>query len=172
MRVFIIVLIFLVAITGCQHDPYAGAYTTTQPKTNDLVGVYIADTNTMALITNEGHYSPVAPSITLQPDSTIIISKIPDWWLTPLGQPRGGFDSGRGTWSVEKHQEWWAVSVDFNETMHFTSLSNSPGGLATDMMLVGDPDEGRGMEFDTGLGIHRDFFYKYATPNGVKWPAW
>jgi hypothetical protein len=98
-------------------------------------------------------------SITLLGDGTIIITNIPDWWLT-FGEPQGGFDSGRGTWSIQKHQEWWALSVGFTDTTQFASLTNKPGGLGTEMMLVGekspykihlivgDPDAGRGMEFE------------------------
>lgn len=157
MRSFLILA--LVILAGCQYDPYTSVYTTTQPKTNDVVGVYVPDTNTVALISKEGHYGPASPSITLLDDGTIIITNIPDWWLT-FGEPRGGFDSGRGTWSIQKHQDWWVLSVGFTDTTQFASLTNKPGGLGTEMMLVGekppykihltvgDPDAGRGMEFE------------------------
>jgi hypothetical protein len=158
MRPFIISL--LVIFAGCQYDPYTSVYTTTQPNTNDVVGVYVADTNTLDLIAKEGHYSAVSPSITLLADGTIIITNIPDWWLTSFGEPRGGFDSGRGTWTIQKHQEWWALSVGFDDTEAFSSRNHNPGGLGTQMMLigekppyrihltVGDPDEGKGMQFE------------------------
>ncbi len=157
MRSFLILTVVILA--GCQYDPYTSVYTTTQPKTNDVVGVYVPDTNTVTLISKEGRYSPASPSITLLNDGTITITNIPDWWLT-FGEPHGGFDSGHGTWSIQKHQEWWALSVGFANTTQFGSLSNKPGGIGTEMMLigdkppykihltVGDPDAGRGMQFD------------------------
>jgi len=111
-------------------------------------------------IAKEGHYSTVAPSITLLGDGTIIITNIPDWWLTSFGKPQGGFDAGRGTWTIEKHQEWWALSVGFHDTEGFSSINHNSGGLGTQMMLVGqkppysiyltvgDPDEAKGMLFE------------------------
>jgi NAD(P)-dependent dehydrogenase (short-subunit alcohol dehydrogenase family) len=42
MRVFIRTLLFLMPwiISGCQYDPYAGGYTTEQPKREDVIGIY------------------------------------------------------------------------------------------------------------------------------------
>lgn len=158
MRAFSVLLLLI--LTGCQYDPYTDVYTTTQPKTNDVVGIYFPDTNTITLISKEGHYGQVSPSITLFSDGTIIITNIPDWWLTSFGEPQGGFDSGRGTWTIEKHQEWWALGVGFTNTENFASLTNKPEGLGAEMMLVGekppykihlivgDPDAGKGMQFE------------------------
>lgn len=157
MRSFVILVVVILA--GCQRDPYTSIYTMTQPETNDVVGVYVPDTNTIALISKERHYGPARTSITLLDDGTIIITNIPDWWLT-FGESHGGFDSGHGTWSIQKHQEWWTLSVGFTDTTQFASLTNKPEGMGTEMMLVGekppykihlalgDPDSGRSMEFE------------------------
>ena len=151
---------FLLILAGCQRDPYTVVYSTKRPSTNDLIGVYTADTNTLAFIAKEGHYSVASPSITLMGDGTIVITNIPDWWLTSFGAPRGGFDSGLGTWTIQKLQEWWGLSVGFPDTTQFASLSNKPSGMNTEMMLVGerppykihlivgDPDDGKGMQFE------------------------
>ena len=158
MRAFVFLL--MLSLAGCQRDPYTEVYSATKPATNDLVGVYTADTNTVNLIAREGHYTAAPPSIALLADGTIAITNIPDWWLTSFGAPHGGFDSGRGTWTVQKHQQWWGLSAGFPDTTQFSSLSNRPGGMSTEMMLVGqnppykihlivgDPDDGRGMEFE------------------------
>jgi hypothetical protein len=93
----------------------------------------------MAVITNEGHYSLAAPSITLLSNGTIVITNIPDWWLAGFEpRPPGGFDLGRGTWSVQKHQEWWALSVGFKDTTQFASFSNKLEGFSAEMMLIGE----------------------------------
>src|SRR5947209_13776333 len=135
MRAFPILLVL--SLAGCQRDPSAEVYSATQPKTNYVVGIYIPNTNSAALISKEGHYSPVSPSITLLSDGTIIITNIPDWWQT-FGVPGGGFDSGTGDWTIQKHQQWWALRVGFTNTEQFASLKNKPGGLGTEMMLVGE----------------------------------
>jgi hypothetical protein len=158
MRALILPLVLILA--GCQRDPYTSVYTTAQPRSNDLVGSYFPDVDTVALISKEGHYKTVSPSITLMNDGTIVITNIPDWWLTRSGEPGGGFDSGRGTWTVEKHQDWWAIGVGFDDTAQFSLLNRQPGGFATQMMLIGekppyrihltigDPDAGMGMQFE------------------------
>ncbi len=156
MRSFLIAAAFM--LTGCQYDPYTASYTKTKPNRKDLVGTYVPDADTMTLISKEGHYSQVASSISLLEDGTIIIENIPDWWRIFEG-PQGGFDSGRGTWKIEKHQEWWALGAAFTNTEQFASLKNKLPGLGTEMMLigekppykihltVGDPDAGVGMQF-------------------------
>jgi hypothetical protein len=135
-------------------------YTATRPNSKDLVGVYVPDANTLALIAKEGNYRTASPTITLMGDGTIVIKNIPDWWLTSFGVPGGGFDSGRGTWTIQESQDWWLLLVSFSDTRQFASSSNMPGTLGTQMKLigekppykiyltVGDPDEGRGMHFE------------------------
>jgi hypothetical protein len=155
----LIIFFGVILAMGCQYDPYTSVYTSQKPKPKDLIGIYHPDPNSMTVIAKEGHYPPVVPTITLLNDSTIVITNIPDWWLTSFGNPQGGFDSGKGTWEIQKHQNWWAVLVSFPDTTQFASRKNAPGGLTTEMMLVGnnpphklhltvgDPDGGRAMQF-------------------------
>ena len=164
MRAVAVLMVLLVV--GCQHDPNTTAYTTAQPKTNDLAGTHVPTTKTLSQIAKEGHYPTASPSIVLTSDGTIVITDIPDWWVS-FGESRGAFDSGRGSWGVVKHQEWWALGVVFRNTEHlasvqsrFAKLGSSPGDYGAVMMLVGekapykihlilgDPDEGRSMQFE------------------------
>jgi len=147
MAVHILTLAFAVIVAGCQYDPFTAVYTTKQPKAEDLVGWYVPTEETKRFITKEGHYPSVESSIALSADGTLTITNIPDWWLTPFGRPEGKFDSRRGKWTVQKHQDWWVIGVNLDP------------GFGTDLFLigekppykihliVGDPDEGRGMDF-------------------------
>ena len=149
-----------ICLAGCQYDPHTASYTTTQPKPEDLVGVYAPDQTTTNLIAREGRYRQFPASISLSAGGALTITNIPDWWGTDFGRPLGGFDAGRGTWSVVQHQRWWAVSVDFESTAQFASRQHRAETLGTSFMLVGerppykihltvgDPDEGRAMQFE------------------------
>ncbi len=149
-----------ICLAGCQYDPHTASYTKTEPKPEDLIGVYVPDHATTNLIAREGHYQKLPISITLSAGGSLAITNIPDWWGTDFGRPGGGFDAGRGTWRVLQHQEWWAVSADFESTAQFASRQHRAESLSTSFMLVGerppykihltvgDPDEGRAMQFE------------------------
>ena len=155
-----LIISFVLILAGCQYDPHTAVYTVAEPRPNDLVGTYEPDKDTAAFVTKEGHYKSMPPSISLMSNGTVIITNIPDWWLTKFGTPSGGFDSGSGTWTIGKHQRWWALSVSFPSTGQFVSQQHQAGGLSTEMMLigekppykiyldVGDPDAGKGMKFE------------------------
>jgi hypothetical protein len=123
-------------LMGCQFDPHSTVYTRTQPKANDLVGTYLPDRATTDLVAREGRYRPLPASITLGEGGALTITNIPDWWNTSFGDSQGGFDSGRGEWSVVRHQRWWAIAAAFDSTHGFAS-SRGAGRFATSFMLVG-----------------------------------
>jgi hypothetical protein len=152
-------LILLTVLAGCQFDPFTAIYTRKQPKPEDLVGTYLPDDATRTLVAKEGGYSAAEISIVVSADGTLIIRNIPDWWLTDFGKPQGGFDSGEAKWAVQKRQDWWVIGVNFRSTEKFSSQQRRVGTFGTELFLigekppykihliVGDPDEGRGMEF-------------------------
>ncbi len=146
-------------LVGCQHDPHIATFTTNQPNPDDLVGTYVPDPATAEFIARKGRYPQLPASITLGAGGALAITNIPDWWLAEFGKPGGGFDTGRGTWSVDQHQRWWAVGVHFQSTEQFASRQHRAESFGTSFMLVGelppyklhltigDPDEGRAMLF-------------------------
>ena len=158
MRAFIAIL--SLCLVGCHRDPHSSVYTKTQPKLDDLVGVYVPDQTTVSLITREGHYRELPASITLGTGGALSITNIPDWWGTDQGMAKGGFDSGRGTWKVVQHREWWAISAYFESAAQFASTQNRAKDLYTSfrlvgegppykiLLLVGSPDDGRAMQFE------------------------
>ena len=157
----ILLLILFAGLAGCQFDRHTAVYTTTEPKPQDLVGTYVLDYASNKLITEEGHYAKAETSIVLATDGSITIENIPDWWLTDVGDSKEKFDSGHGKWSIDKHQDWWVLSVEFHSTEQFAWQRQAwSNGFFTEMFLIGekppyniylgigDPDENRGMEFE------------------------
>ena len=154
MRLAFLGLLF--AFAGCQFDPYTSVYTRTEPKAEDLVGVYVPDKATARFIAE--HYPAIGTSIVLSADGTIVLQNIPDCWKTLFGTFEGGFDSGTGRWKIQKHQEWWVLGVDI-WTDGFSSREHAHIGLTTEIFLVGekppyiihltigDPDAGQALQF-------------------------
>jgi hypothetical protein len=151
-----VALAVLVSLTGCQWDPYTSVYTGKQPKPEDLVGMYVPDEATAHFIA--AHYSASEVSIVLSADGTINLHNIPDCWETPFGETEGGFDSGTGRWTIQKHQEWWVLGVNI-WTDGFSSRGHAHINLTTEIFLVGekppyiihltigDPDAGNALQF-------------------------
>jgi len=155
MRVLAFAL--LLAFAGCQFDPFTSVYTRSQPKPEDLVGVYVPDAATAHFVA--GLYPAADTSIVLSPDGTIVLQNVPDCWKTLFGTSDGGFDSGKGRWKLQRHQEWWVLGVEVS-TEGFSSREHAPIQLTTEMFLVGekppykihltigDPDAGRALHFE------------------------
>ncbi|HAR68098.1 MAG TPA: hypothetical protein DCR55_18130 [Lentisphaeria bacterium] len=150
-------------MSGCQYDPYASEFAEIEPAAESVVGVYVPDPRTKKLIAETGGYVKTDSAVQLMADGTVVFQSIPDWWNTSFGRPKGGFDSGEGTWKVSKMQRWWGVALLFDSTAAFSSME-SPGGLDTGIMLVGneppyklhftvgDPDSGAAMQFERAAG--------------------
>src|SRR5262245_16140754 len=95
MRTLLPILASL-ALTGCQYDPHANLYTTTEPKTADVVGTYILDA--FHLPPEVGSARPVVV-VELHADGTFAATNVPPW---QLGTPGTNFFtslvSGTGKW--------------------------------------------------------------------------
>lgn len=146
------------AAAGCQYDPHTAVYTRSRPDPAEVAGVYRPDAATRELVARDGGYGAGDAVITLARDGAFEVVRLPDWWRTDFGRPGGGLDAGRGTWRVERHQEWWIVAAHFESTAGFAPPGGGDGGFAATFMLageappyrllltIGDPDEGRAMQ--------------------------
>jgi hypothetical protein len=145
----------LVALTGC---PGGGSlldsldYPQTEPKPQDLVGVYRPTAATLKEIRERGHYAERDISITLSDDGTFTCTSIPDWWMAEFGKPSGGFIVRTGSWKPIREQEWWVVGLDFSSPTHFNSPNTSITLVGakppyTLRIILGDPDQGEAMDF-------------------------
>jgi hypothetical protein len=147
MRAWTLFSAVAIFFAGCQYDPFTAVYTTKQPKAEDLVGAYLPTEDTKKLITSQGHYPTIESAIVLSADGTVTMTNIPDWWQTPFGEPQGKFNSRRGNWTVQKHQEWWAVGLHLDPDFGTDLLLIGEKPPYTIHLIIGDPDQGRGMDF-------------------------
>jgi hypothetical protein len=170
--------------TGCQYDPYTWTFTRREPKAADLVGRYVPTDETVAMLTNRMHYTHATTWIDLKQDGRFDAHAIPDCWMNSFGAPSNQFDHGQGNWHAEKHQDWWAVELEFDNALGITgvrdwtiliteadgsvtSKSGKASGFVTYAMLVGqrapytlhltvgDPDSGIALQYRKENGPNR-----------------
>lgn len=149
----ILFIVFLVLITGCQFDPYAGDLTTVQPKREDVEGVYKFKEQTIsdAPIDKFGQNS----TIVLKPDGTYQANNIPNVFGGPGAESRK-YISANGNWKIEEigavdngqgtKSEWGITLTSIDESLTNISFTGNkaPYGL---MVTFDDPDLGAVMKF-------------------------
>lgn len=132
-----------------------------EPKITELVGKYAPTTQTMKLITEVGKYEIDENGIViiLMANGKFEMNNMPDWWNTDFGTPEGGKDSGKGSWRLIRHQDWWDVQFNFDSREHFNSDKSSYGLIKSVPLVgdtppyflwfyIGDPDSGKVMVFE------------------------
>ncbi|HEY5892111.1 MAG TPA: hypothetical protein VIT91_02665 [Chthoniobacterales bacterium] len=113
VRLFAILLAGM--LTGCGR--FEGAFRfLREPPTKDAVpGVFVLDRSSYSdsMLRAMG-YADLSVRVDLNADGTFGIARMPDCWLTDLGDPKGGYDSCCGTWSIDQSQAVYAVSLSID----------------------------------------------------------
>lgn len=145
----ILVFGFIGTTAGCQFDPYGSDYTKVQPTREDVAGIYKVDPKTVNSFKAQHGVDPAAAEINLKPDGSFELKEMPACWLAVTCA--GRLQSASGTWSIQKHQEWWALSLETRE------LDGRKHGHYSEAMLrgekrpylvhftIGDPDSGQAL---------------------------
>lgn len=132
------------ALAGCrQYDPHAHLYTTSEPKTEDVIGTYVLD---------EFHLPPEAGNsrpevvVDLHADGTYAAANVPPW--EEFGTPGKNFFksllTATGKWQKRKPGSIWGVDFSTRaleprvESAYFTG-DKPPYGL---IFTLGDPNSG------------------------------
>jgi hypothetical protein len=141
-RACAIALVFL--STGCQYNPYASDFTKKYPNERDLIGTYHLE-------------SDPTVRIVLNADKTLTYEKLPDSvFYFNSESSQGKSFTGRGTWTIAKHQEWWELYARVDSFPR-----DSEGGPVFDLgvhligeqppyklhITLGDPDLGKALQF-------------------------
>lgn len=146
MRTLLLILASL-ALVGCQYDPHANLYTTSEPKSDDVVGTYVLDT--FHLPPQVGS-APQDVVVELHADGTFAATNVPPWMLEDPGT--NFFRSlltGSGKWEKATlgtldpgQKRIWGVYLrtpdNRFEPANFTG-DMPPYGL---IFTLGDPDSG------------------------------
>jgi hypothetical protein len=150
---FILLLLPMILLQGCQYDPHAHLYTTNKPSKADVVGCYSLSNQT---ITDEGLSALKGKSCTieLRNDDTFIVTRVPpDIHGPPDSNIFSNLVSCTGTWRIDftgigKNVSYWGVYFDSSsDSIHSAHLTGeqSPYGL---IFTLGDPDSGQSMIFE------------------------
>jgi hypothetical protein len=146
MRALPLILAWMI-LAGCQYDPHASLYTTSEPKAEDIVGTYILDTF---------HLSPEVGTarpqvlVELRADGTFAATNVPPWELrepgtnffTSLVNGTGKWEKGStGTLDPGRKTIWGVNLRTPDNRFHSASFTGDkpPYGL---IFTLGDPDSG------------------------------
>jgi len=148
------------ALSGCcfmfQGDPYYNEYTRAQPDEKDIIGTWTANARSLEWLKAQGYDVAAPPALEFRADGTFTTTGMPDCWRVFFERERKKtLESAPGKWRVTKHQEWWALGLEFDRPPWFAG-----GGYSTELFLrrqkppylvhviVGDPDAGDCIEFE------------------------
>ena len=148
---FCAVVLMLSSLMCALPNPQnAGFDTRLKVQSTDLTGKYAPIGSTLQLIRDKGRYKAVESYVILSLDDTFEMSNMPDWWRTPGGEPKGGFDSGRGKWSIAKNKDWYEVRFEFSSPAGLKGTATLVGDRAPQQLwfYVGDPKDERIMIFE------------------------
>jgi hypothetical protein len=142
------VVVALLFLCACQYDPYTFSYATSKPVPKEIVGHWIATEATLHDLAS-GPYNHARPVIDISEDGSIRMTDIPDTWRADFGKGGGKIETFIGTWQLEKQQDsWWGLDLQNDDWACGGCLmvlgEKSPRTL---VLRFGDPDEGRGYEF-------------------------
>lgn len=151
-------IIALVLLAGCQYNPYAHLFTTTQPKNEDVGGSYLLAhqrINADGLAVLQGRRC----QLDLHLDGTFSITNYPTWTeaFSPTNSQFVEFLATTGRWSCDtvgsvsdgntSKRYWGVVFSDAESKIDSLALTGkaAPYGL---IMTHGDPDSGTVMIFE------------------------
>ena len=146
MRALPLILASL-TLAGCQYDPHASLYTTTEPKPQDIAGTYVLDT--FHLPSEVGTARPQVV-VELRADGTFAATNVPPWELrepgtnffTSLVGGTGKWEKGStGTLDPGQKTIWGVYLRTPDNRFHPANLTGGkpPYGL---IFTLGDPDSG------------------------------
>lgn len=127
----------LLFLAACAPQTHPRNYALTAPTTAALVGTYQPTAGTTTLIAAMGKYENRPSSITLHADGQMEITNLPDCWIEPYHRARGIFDSGNGTWTLVRQQQWYVLLCKFHALTPHDRSEEKRGNLTAIIFLVG-----------------------------------
>jgi hypothetical protein len=124
-------------LASCAPQPNPKNYALTAPSAAALAGTYHATESTKILIAATGKYENKPASITLHPDGSIEIIDLPDCWIHAFDRALGLFDTGKGTWSIVRQQQWHVLMCKFPSLPNHATSGVDHGTVTAMISLVG-----------------------------------
>ena len=124
-------------LASCAPQPNPKNYALTAPIAADLAGTYHATESTKTLIAATGKYESKPAAITLHADGSLEIMNLPDCWIHPFDRALGLFDTGKGTWSIVRQQQWQVLMCKFPSLPNHATSGVDHGNVTAMISLVG-----------------------------------
>jgi hypothetical protein len=124
-------------LASCAPQPNPKNYTRAEPTADALAGTYHATESTKTLIAATGKYESKPTSITLHADGSVEILNLPDCWIHAFDRALGLFDTGKGTWSIVRQQQWHVLMCKFPSLPNHASSGPEHGTVTAMISLVG-----------------------------------
>jgi hypothetical protein len=153
MRRLTIVLLMALPVVSCHYDPFAHEFTEVKPNASDLVGTYVLDSESIAMLDRHYQVPPPGSRFILRGDGTFTIQNVPSCWRAAAECSRQT-ETADGQWEIGKEQrQWWAVQLSCANISGNKTDYGVPAMIRGDhppLLLhftVGDPDTGEGLAF-------------------------
>ena len=124
-------------LTSCAPSPNHRNYAMAEPAPQDLQGSYQPTAATETLIAATGKYEKKPSSIVIGADGSIEIMNLPDCWILPYDQAIGQFDTGKGTWTLVRQQQWWVLMCKFPSLPNHAARGTDHGNVTAMISLIG-----------------------------------
>ena len=149
-----LLLLAVVLLAGCQYDPFAHEFTSRRPAEDSVVGRYVPDSASGARLRSRFKIE-VSPftELVLNSNGTFVARGLPNCWFSTFDCVTGS-DGWAGSWTLQQHQDWWAVALRITarngERMSSYHLPVMIRGERPPYLLhltIGDPDSGDALAF-------------------------
>jgi hypothetical protein len=139
-------------LIACQFDPYAYEFTRAKPEVTSLPGHYRTDDESRKIFKREFNIDVSQCELDLRDDGSFDLRGVPDCWKEI--DCSGKLQRTSGTWTLGRHQEWWALRL------RTSRIDGSAADFGSDAMLrretppylvhftIGDPDSGHALAFE------------------------
>lgn len=124
-------------LASCTPSPNPRNYAQAEPSAHALQGSYQPTAVTETLIAATGKYEKKPARIVIGSDGSIEITNLPDCWVLPYNEAIGQFDTGKGTWSLVRQQQWWVLMCKFPSLPNHAARGTDHGNVTAMISLIG-----------------------------------
>jgi len=161
---FLLFSLCLMMLTACGRFEGTFHFLRKEPDAKSIPGVYIIDRDSYSyeMLRSRG-YIDLSARVILNENGSFSISQMPDCWLTDFANPKGGYDSCSGTWSLYKKQSVYTVSLDmdhWSDDSTYVRNKNNPRFGYTGAFILTKEKEGYGLALALAAGDEGFIYFR------------
>ena len=149
-----LIISFALCLSACvapPGNPFTYGSAVTEPKKDEIGGVWAADEAALKRMRQRDKYNGVSPKFVFAADGSFTTENMPDSWIEPYGEERSDFKTYSGTWKLLK-ADHWVIGLSCEVPNAFTVIdllehrfNGQPRFLF--IIYIGDPDSGEALIF-------------------------